>query len=102
MFIIQANTENGCTTMLVLLIHGTDVHQFSGIKTCVFTNFKREVKCPKLAEDCLRPGFHESLLTRNQMHALNKSALIIDPVQIPSSAWFDVDRNVMYIEVLCQ
>ena len=102
MFIIQVNTENGCTTMLVLLIHDTDVNQFLGIKAYVFTNFKREVECPKLAEDCLRPGFYESLLTRNQMHVLNKSAVIIDPVQIPSSTWFDVDRNVMYIEVLCQ
>ena len=59
-------------------------------------------ECPKLAEDYLRPGFFESLLTRNQMHALNKSVVIIDPVQIPSSVWFDVDRNVMYIEVLSQ
>ncbi len=102
MFIIQVNTENGCANMLVLLIHGTDVNQFIGVKACVFTNLKREVEYPKLAEDCLRPGFYESLLTRNQMHALSKSAVIIDPVQIPSSAWFDVDRNVMYIEVLCQ
>lgn len=66
MFIIQANTENGCTTMLMLLIHGIDVNQFIGEKGGVITNFKREVECPKLAEDCLRPGFYESLLTRNQ------------------------------------
>ncbi len=66
MFVIQVNTENGCANMLVLLIHGTDVNQFIGVKACVFTNFKREVECPKLTVDCLAVGFIEGLLPRRK------------------------------------
>jgi len=39
-YIIQVNTGNGCTTMLLLIIHDTDVNQFTEVKGCVFTNFK--------------------------------------------------------------
>ena len=102
MFIIQVNTKNGSATMLVLLIHGTDVNQFIGVKACVFSNFKREVECPKLAVDCLVVGFVKSLLNRRKPLRIRESERFSTQFKVQSSVWFNMNRNIVDIELLCQ